>query len=147
MRDAVLDDFNGQALRIADGLLARGSVTHHSGISRASAIQRPSSSRSSSMERVTIGSYRVVCRKRLRASVHPPAHRQTTGGYAWRGDFGRRVQRGIACGVPVYRGDIDPALLGCRKRPAQNRRSRARGRMARRTGLSAIMPRATFRFG
>jgi hypothetical protein len=29
MRDAIRDDLNGEALRIADGLLARGSVTHH----------------------------------------------------------------------------------------------------------------------
>ena len=30
MGDAIRDDFNGEALRIADGLLACGSVTHHS---------------------------------------------------------------------------------------------------------------------
>ena len=29
MRNAIRDDFNGEAFRIADGVLARGSVTHH----------------------------------------------------------------------------------------------------------------------
>jgi len=31
MRDAIRDDFNGEAFRIADSLLARGSVAYHSG--------------------------------------------------------------------------------------------------------------------
>lgn len=30
MRDAIRDDVNGEAFRIADGVLARGSVAHHS---------------------------------------------------------------------------------------------------------------------